>query len=125
MFHVTSPQNRESIQANGLDWRLMGAAQGIAGSRAPEQEGCFVCRSEHDVDFFVRMGNRRVGPVDVWAVDGIDQQDLIESGEGFYYLPATVPPGRVELIRSNVVVGIASPVRRRDPGSLGSVQRED
>lgn len=28
----------------------MGAARGIAGSRAPEEDGCFLCRDEGDAD---------------------------------------------------------------------------
>jgi len=39
MHHVTSTLNRPSIQANGLDVRLMGPALGIAGSQDPEIEG--------------------------------------------------------------------------------------
>ena len=41
LYHVTSVLNRESIAQHGLDWRRMGAARGIAGSRAPvdSQEG--------------------------------------------------------------------------------------
>jgi hypothetical protein len=91
MFHVTSSKNRASILANGLDWRLMGASWGIAGSQGPEQQGCFLCRSEWEADWFVRMNNTG-GPVDVWAVDGVDEAQLVESPEGYPYLPATIPP---------------------------------
>jgi hypothetical protein len=35
MFHVTDSANRESIRQHGLDWRRMGTALGIAGSRVP------------------------------------------------------------------------------------------
>jgi hypothetical protein len=66
LFHVTSARNRESILAHGLDWTYMGAAPGIAGSSAPEEQGVFLCLNEFDVDFFVRMNNTG-GPVDVWA----------------------------------------------------------
>ncbi len=45
-FHVSSARNRDSIRAHGLDWRLMGAAPGIAGSPVAEQEGVFLSDSE-------------------------------------------------------------------------------
>lgn len=101
MFHVSSSANRDSIQVHGLDWRLMGAARGIAGSRGPEQPGAFLCESEDEVEWFVRMNNTG-GPVDVWAVDGIDEDDLVESPEGYMYLPGTVAPAQLTLIRSDV-----------------------
>jgi hypothetical protein len=75
-FHVTSSLNRSSIRANGLHWRLMAAAPGIAGSGAPEQEGCFLCLDDH-ADWFVRMNNTG-GPVDVWALDGISEDDPLD-----------------------------------------------
>jgi hypothetical protein len=101
MFHVTSSKNRESILANGLDWRLMGGSCGIAGSGKPEQEGCFLCPTDWEADWFVRMNNTG-GPVDVWAVDGVDERDLVESPEGFLYLPTTVPPYRLTLLRGDI-----------------------
>jgi hypothetical protein len=82
LFHVTSSLNRESIQAHGLDWRRMGAARGIAGSSAPEQAGCFLCLNEFEMEWFVKTINTTGGPVDVWAVDGVDEKDLVESPEG-------------------------------------------
>lgn len=101
MFHVTSSNNRASILANGLDWRLMGPSCGIAGSVTPEQEGCFLCPSEREADWFVRMNNTG-GPVDVWAVDGVDEQDLVESPEGYLYLPTTITPDRLTLLRTDI-----------------------
>ncbi len=100
-FHVTSVLNRGSIEVHGLDWRRMGAAPGIAGSSRPEQEGCFLTLSEFDCDFFVRMNNTG-GPVDVWGVDGVDEAELVESPEGFLYLPEVIPPGRLRLVRRDV-----------------------
>jgi hypothetical protein len=81
MFHVTSSMNRESIRA--LDWRLTGMSRGIAGSTHPEQEGCFMCLDDGELDWFVRMNNTG-GPVDVWAVDGVNRQDLVVSPEGHF-----------------------------------------
>lgn len=98
LLHVTSTRNRESITRYGLDWSLMGAAPGIAGSPVPEVEGTFLCRDESECDWFVRMNNTG-GPVDVWAVDGVDEVDLVDSSTGFCYLPARIPPSRVTLVR--------------------------
>jgi hypothetical protein len=100
-FHVTSSANRDSIARNGLDWRHMGFARGIAGSLAPEQAGCFLCRDDSEAEWFVRMNNTG-GDVDVWAVDGIIEASLLESPEGFAYLPAVIPPGQLTLVRPNI-----------------------
>jgi hypothetical protein len=100
MFHVSSSRNRESISVNGLDWTRMGASRGIAGSDRPEQDGCFVCREEL-ADLFVRMNNTG-GPVDVWAVDDVDEDDLVESPEGFCYLPFKIAANRLTLVREEI-----------------------
>jgi hypothetical protein len=97
MFHVTSTVNRQSIMTHGLDWTRMGAARGIAGSREPEEDGIFVCPSEFDAEFFVRM-NGTDGPVDVWAIDGIDPEELVPTDAGFTYVPARISPERLTLV---------------------------
>lgn len=99
LFHVTSSHNRDSIDRCGLDWARMGSLRGIAGSVHPEVDGVFLCRDEGEVKFFCRM-NANGGPVDVWAVDGIDEADLVEAPEGFVYLPAPIPPDRLSLWQS-------------------------
>ena len=96
LFHVTSAMNRESILVHGLDWTRMGAAPGIAGSPVPEEDGVFLCRDEFEAGFFVRMNNTG-GPVDVWAVAGIDEQKLATTGSGFRYSPARIPRGQIFL----------------------------
>jgi hypothetical protein len=73
-------------------------APGIAGSRRPEQDGCFLCLDEWEVDWFVSMNNTG-GPVDVWAVDGVDEKELVESPEGHHYLASPIPPERLSLVR--------------------------
>jgi hypothetical protein len=83
--------------AHGLDWTRMNAARGIAGSTQPEEAGVFLCLSDFDVDFCVRMNNTG-GPVDVWAVDGIEEQQLVASDSGFNYFPARIPPNRLTLV---------------------------
>jgi len=103
-FHVTSNKNRESIEQYGLDWTRMTAARGIAGSSAPEEAGIFVCFGEHEADFFV-MGNNTGGPVVVWAIEGIDLSELVESDDGFSYLPRPIPPTQLRIHRADVAPG--------------------
>lgn len=74
----------------------MGAARGIAGSMAPEEEGVFLCRDEFEAHFFVGINNTG-GPVDVWAVTGIEEDELITGGSGFCYFPAPIPAAQVTL----------------------------
>src|SRR4051794_38333162 len=84
LYHVTSSRNRESIRTHGLDWERMQFAPGIAGSRRPEQDGCFVCVADWEIDWFVKMNNTG-GPVDVWGVDGVEPCELATSSEGHQY----------------------------------------
>ena len=102
MFHVTSTLNRESIQRHGLDWRWMEAAPGIAGSHEPEEDGCFLARDLDEAEYFVRMNNTG-GPVDVWAVEGYTEAQLLDNGSGYQYLPAPVPVARLRLLRHDVL----------------------
>lgn len=76
-------------------------APGIAGSPDPEQEGCFVCRDEREVDWFIRMNNTG-GPIDVWAIEGVDEHELVESPEGYPYLAAPIPPEQIALVRHDI-----------------------
>ncbi|MFH5207337.1 hypothetical protein ACHIPZ_03750 [Antrihabitans sp. NCIMB 15449] len=98
---MTSVLNRASIARYGLDWRRMGAARGIAGSVAPEQQGCFLAVGAYELNWFVRMNNTG-GPVDVWEVDGVDADELIESPEGFQYLPGVVAADRIRLFQMDL-----------------------
>lgn len=100
-FHVTSSLNRESITSAGLDWQRMAASPGIAGSLRPEVAGVFLCRDQFEVDWFVRMNNT-CGPVDVWSVDGVDAEALIDNGSGYHYVDAPIPPGRLTLLRRDL-----------------------
>jgi hypothetical protein len=97
LFHVSSSRNRGSIEAHGLDWSLMMTAPGIAGSREPEVDGVFVCLDRFTVDFFVRVNNTG-GPVDVWAIDDVDQTHLVETASGFSYLPSRIGPEHLSLL---------------------------
>jgi hypothetical protein len=97
-FHVSSVANRDSIRAHGLDWTRMGAARGIAGSTVPEADGVFLCE-EFMVGFFVRMNNTR-GPVDVWAVSGVDEEQMLDNGSGFSYFPGRISARQLALTES-------------------------
>jgi hypothetical protein len=94
MFHVTATENRPSILRHGLDWRRMGAAPGIAGSREPELSAVFLCESPDDTGFFTQMSRL---PAEVWAVrvDGL----WLETGpDGWIIVPEPVPPERLRLL---------------------------
>lgn len=38
-----------------------------------------LCLNEFETEWFVKTINTTGGPVDVWAVDGVDEKDLVES----------------------------------------------
>jgi len=101
LFHVSSRRNRESIAENGLDWRLMSDAPGIAGSSSPEVAGVFLCVDRFEADYFVRVNNTG-GPVDVWQIDGIKLEELLDAGSGYVYLPRPVHPRLVRLTAGDV-----------------------
>jgi|SRR6266699_4360411 len=90
LFHVSSTANRDSILAHGLDCSRKGAAPGIAGSLAPEADGVFLCAGEFEAGFFVEMNNTG-GPVDVRAVTGIDDRELIDARQRLQLLPGADP----------------------------------
>jgi hypothetical protein len=101
VFHVTSVLNRDSIAAHGLDWTRMACAPGIAGSLRPEEQGCFVCMNEFEVNFFVELNNTG-GAVDVWVVDGVAEDELVMPPNGFQYVPRRIPPTQLTLYRRDV-----------------------
>ena len=74
----------------------MGAARGIAGSTAPEENGVFLCRDESGARLFIDLDNTG-GPVDVRVVTGIEEGGLVAGGPGFCYVPAAISPARVTL----------------------------
>ena len=98
-FHVSSVDNRDSINLHGLDWKLMGAARGIAGSASPEVEGCFLCQDEFEVEWFAKTINNTGGPVDVWMVAGVDATQLLER-DGYHYLPAPINRHQLSHLRT-------------------------
>jgi hypothetical protein len=56
--------------------------------------GVYLCRDDFEASFFVRMNNTG-GPVDVWAVTGVGEDELVEGDSGFCYFPFRVPPAQV------------------------------
>ena len=75
----------------------------------PEQAGCFLCRDQWEVDWFVEMNNTG-GRVDVWGVDGVDESELVESPEGHYYVASPILAECLTLIRRDIpAVPMASP----------------
>jgi hypothetical protein len=102
MFHVTSTRNRASIEAHGLDWSRMGAAPGIAGGRAPEVEGVFLCPDRDTVEWFLRLNNTG-GPVDIWEISGVDEAELVDSPGGYQYLARPIDRARLTLLDLDVL----------------------
>jgi hypothetical protein len=78
----------------------MGPASGIAGSRTPEVDGCFLAQDEYDVEFYLGFDTNDL--VDVWLVEGIHWTELIESQESFWYYPDKVPRSMISLQRCNL-----------------------
>jgi hypothetical protein len=109
-FHVTSSLNRASIQQHGLDWRRMGAAPGIAGSRRPEQEGIFLVHDEWNVEWFAHMGlEGEHKSLDVWAVTLPDDPEIDAETE----YPLVAKPIPTEAIRLHTADWTT-----RDPGAV-------
>jgi hypothetical protein len=79
----------------------MGAARGIAGSTQPEADGIFLSTDDWEVDYFVRMNNTG-GPVDVWQVDGVDNELMLDNGNGYFYLPGRIPADRLTLVQQEL-----------------------
>jgi hypothetical protein len=93
MYHVTACANRDSIRQHGLDWRLMGAAPGVAGSTNPELPGIFL--QEHaDDDFFVQMSRTTT---DMWEVN-VNALWLESGPSGWWVVTSPIGPERLRLL---------------------------
>jgi hypothetical protein len=109
-FHVTFAENRASIQKHGLDWRrakLGGIARGSNLPANPEADGVFLTRDLEDAQFFARMGERpERGPVDIWAVDLIEQWVIGDPGASgglnWVICPASISPAQLTLLTGHV-----------------------
>ena len=80
MYHASRSANRDSIARHGLDWRLMSASPGIAGSAEAEWPGIFLCtdlEGAPDADG---------GGSDDWMI-----------------APQPIGPDRIELVRRDVM----------------------
>jgi hypothetical protein len=75
----------------------MGAAPGIAGSAVPEADGVFLSPDKFTAEFFIRMNNTG-GPVDLWAVSGIDEEQMLDNGNGFRFFPGRIAAPQVALV---------------------------
>jgi hypothetical protein len=95
----------------------MGAVPGIAGSRTPEQAGCFFCLDEFEVEWFVNTINNTGDSVDVWVVEGVAENELVEAMGGYFYLPRTVEPEYLTLWRSD-----CPPPRSPDEAGPGTMR---
>jgi hypothetical protein len=46
--------------------------------------------------------NNTGGPVDLWAVEGLDRSELVESPEGVLFVPRPIPPSQLTLVRRDI-----------------------
>ena len=58
----------------------------------------FLCQSAFGVEFFLRFDATDL-PLDVWAVEGVDEDELVEAPEGFIYVPRPISPQQLTLVR--------------------------
>ena len=107
-WHVTSSVNRQSILEDGLDWRRMGAAGGVASGviyRGPEMEAVFLLEAADQADFFIGFGTHP--RFDVWQVDVAGL--VIEPGpDGWVIHRQPIPPQRLRLVRQDVSMSPAT-----------------
>jgi hypothetical protein len=109
-FHVSSSLNRASIERHGLDWRLMGAAPGIAGSRGPEEQGIFLVTDAWDVEWFAQMGlEAGHASIDVWRVSLPSNMEL-SNGAEYPLITEPIPPEAIALHQKDWTA--------RDPGAV-------
>jgi hypothetical protein len=107
MYHASRSANRDSIARHGLDWRLMSASPGIAGSAEAEWPGIFLCTDLEGALFFAGMPGP--GPADVWSarVDGLWLEGApdADGGGSDDWMIALQPigPDRIELVRRDVM----------------------
>jgi hypothetical protein len=46
--------------------------------------------------------NNTGGLVDLWAVEGIDRSELVESPEGYFFVPRPIAPEQLTLARTDI-----------------------
>jgi hypothetical protein len=52
--------------------------------------------AQEEIDWFLTMNNTG-GAVDVWRVNGVEEDQMIEGPNGHWYLPEPVPPSQLTL----------------------------
>ena len=60
--------------------------------------GCSSALTGGRLTWFVELNNTG-GEVDVWAVEGIAEDQLLDAGSGFLYFPGTISADAVERIQ--------------------------
>jgi hypothetical protein len=102
-FHVSPSLNRDSIEKHGLDWRHMGATNGVAGGwQKPEVAGIYLCHDEWEVEWFAEMAISAGHPkVDVWEVSLSEGSVLVEGDGGYEYFAESVPREAIRLVRQD------------------------
>ena len=46
--------------------------------------------------------NNTGGPVDVWEVSGVEDGDLVQSPENFYFRPGIIPTSQIRLAHKDI-----------------------
>ena len=72
----------------------------------------FLCADECEAGFFVQMNNTG-GPVDVWAVTGIDDDQMVDNGNGFLYFPGRISARQITLAGRAAPAGGRADEQRR------------
>ena len=67
------------------------------GGADPQLEGVFLCCGQDEVEFFCRM-NAEGTELDVWAVAGVDEDELMRSPNGFVYVSRPVLPSELNRV---------------------------
>lgn len=49
--------------------------------------------------------NNTGGAVDVWQVEGVDVDQMIDNGNGYFYLPGRIAVDRLTLVQRDLVGG--------------------
>lgn len=81
-----------------LAWQKPPASLG-AGAR--RRTGCLCASAASTLTLFVGMNNTGTR-VDLWAIDGLDEGQLVESENGFLYVPGGIAVEMITLVEMNL-----------------------
>jgi hypothetical protein len=81
----------------------------------------FLARSEHEADFFIRMGKGRFPALDLWEItldhdasgNVVGSEVLIQEFDGFLCWMQAIPPSRLRLREHDVSRSSSEPVTDR------------